>query len=218
MLKYLGGLLGKKRANRFTNKKRVAPFRRYKNMPFDYNKVRVEAYDTLAVSQTSDAFFFQNSGYQYITLTSILANSSSFMQYQPEYVRYKITGFKVDISNVSSPEHLRTTFANGAPGCAIAFYPQNTTQGMGISPRNKDNNLVVFPNVTEIQSKYWSVPDSLMDTGSGGLGTWNSCNNYGSQTGQLHTAPLESGNNASANVNVFFIRIAVYCVFSGKID
>lgn len=218
MMKLLGSFLKKKRTNRFYGKKKSVPFLRYKSMSGDFNKVKCELYDTIGVAGTTDRFTFQNNGQQYMPLATVLSTSSSFAEYYPDYVRYKITGVRIDLSNCNSPEHLRTIFTYGAPGCAVAFYPQNTTQGMADAPRNKDNNLVVFPNVTSVQSKYWNVPDSLIDTGAGGLGTWNSTNNWSSQTGQLHLAPLETGNNAASSINVFLIRIIVYVTFSTKID
>jgi len=215
-MKLLGSFLKKKRTNRFYGKKKSFP--RYKSIKGDYNSVKAELYDTVGVTGPGSTFLFQNNGYAYMPLVTVLSTSPSFAEYQPDYVRYKITGVSVSFSNCSSPEHLRTTFTYGAPGMACAFYPQNTTQGMSTAPRNKDNNIIVFPNVTSVQSKYWPVQDSLIDTGAGGLGTWNSCNNWSSQTGQLHLAPLEDNNNATGSVNVFLVRIIVYVIFSTKID
>ena len=90
---------------------------------------------------------------------------------------------------------------------------------MGASPRTKDNNLVIYPNVTSKQSKYWSIPDSYMDNGAGGLGIWLSTNiSTTGVTGQLAICGLEAGNTTSSTLNVYLLRVCVYVVFSTKLD
>jgi len=189
-----------------------------KNLPNDYNYIKAELVDTIGMLGASSTFTFQNSGNQYVTLGTIILNASSFVQYQGEYTRFKVTGIHISAAQCSSPEHLRTFFLLGAPACALAFYPQNTTQGMANAPANKDNNMLIYPNVTDIQMKYYGIPDGYMDTGAAGLGTWNSTNNASQITGQLHLAPLDSSNTSSGGVNVYLLRIVVYIVLSGKID
>mgnify|MGYP003377890291 CR=1 FL=1 len=163
-------------------------------------------------------FVFQNSGGQNLPIQVILGASSSFVQHQTEYTRYKVTGVSVECVQASSPEHLRTIFLLGAPAAAMAFYPQNTTQNMAQAPAVKDNNFLMYPNVTNVQRKYWGIPDDYMDTGSNGLGTWNSTNSIAQQTGQLAICSLDTANTISGAANVFLLRFIVYVVFSGKMD
>jgi len=212
-MKKLGNSLGKKRIG----KRQKTPMKLYTNIPNDFNYVKCELTDTIGMVGATDGFTFQNSGLAYIPLQVVIGTSASFSQYQFEYTRYKVTGVSVTAAQCSSPEHLRLIFGQGGPGCAVAFYPQNTTQAMGNSPRNKDTAMIIYPNVGSLQKKYWHIPDGYMDTGSNGLGTWNSTNSFAQQTGQLSICNLEA-NSASGAINVYLLRIIVYVVFSGKND
>lgn len=213
-MKKVGNSLGKKRIG----KRQKTPMRLYSNIPNDFNYVKCELADTIGVAGTGlSTFTFQNGAVSYLPVQVVLGSSASFSQYQFEYTRYKVTGISVTAAQCSSPEHLRIVFGQGGPGCAIAFYPQNTTQGMGNGPRNKDNAMIIYPNVGHVQKKYWHIPDGYMDTGTNGLGTWNSTQSITNQTGQLHLAPLED-NPAGAAINVYLLRVIVYVVFSGKND
>ena len=218
MNKINGGYLKRKRTNKYVSKKKSYP--RYRTLPNEYNYIKAELVDTIGiyVSGPTSTFVFQNSGVSYIPLQVIIGTSSSFVQHQTEYTRYKITGVSVECAQASSPEHLRLGFLLGAPAVAMAFYPQNTTQSMANAPALKDNNFLMYPNVGHVQRKYWGIPDGYMDTGSNGLGTWNSTNSITNQTGQLHIAPVDSGNTNIAVLNVFLLRFCVYVIFSGKMD
>lgn len=194
----------------------------YSNIPNDFNRVKCELVDSIGVfasGSPSETWVFQNTGVSYLPIGVVLGSSESFNSQVPEYARFKITGISVTAVMVSSQEHLRSLYANGAPGACIAFYPQNTTQGMGVSPRTKDNNLVVYPGVTAKQSKYWSIPDNYMDNGAGGLGTWISSNiSTTGVTGQLAICGLDPGNTTNGTGNAYLLRVCVYVMFSGKID
>ena len=195
-------------------------FKLYTNIPNDFNRVKCELVDTIGVYSTGfDTFTFQNTGVAYLPVGVVLGASESFNSHVPEYARFKITGVSVTAVMANSAEHIRVTFLNGAPGACVAFYPQNTTQAMSRSPASKDNNFVIYPNVLAPQSKYWSIPDSYIDNGAGGLGTWISSNLLTTGiTGQLAICGLEVGNNASSPINVFLLRVCVYVLFSTKID
>ena len=212
-MKKIGNYLPKKRIG----KREKTPMRLYTNIPNDFNYVKCELTDTIGMNSASNIFQFQNSGLAYIPIQVIIGTSASFSQYQFEYTRYKITGVSVTAAQCSSPEHLRAIFGQGGPGCALAFYPQNTTQAMGNGPRNKDNSLIIYPNVGHVQKKFWHIPDGFMDTGSNGLGTWNSTQSFAQQTGQLSIVNLED-NMSSGAVNVYLLRMVVYVIFSGKND
>lgn len=212
-MKKLGNSLGKKRIG----KRQKTPMRLYTNIPNDFNYVKCELADTIGMAGPVDTFTFQNGGTAYLPLQVIMGTSASFSQYQFEYTRYKVTGVSVTAAQCNAPEHLRFIFTQGAPGCAVAFYPQNTTQAMGNGPRNKDNNMVIYPNVGHVQKKYWNIPDGYMDTGTNGLGTWNSTQSITNQTGQISICNLES-NASQGPINVYLLRIIVYVIFSGKND
>lgn len=215
-----GSYLKKKRYNRRSYFK--TPMRMYTNMPNDFNHVKCELVDTIGVyTGNTDIFTWQNTVNANLPIGVVLGASESFNSQVTEYARFKITGVSVTAVMCNSPEHLRFIFQNGAPGACVAFYPQNTTQAMANSPRTKDNNLVIYPNVTAKQSKYWAIPDSYMDNGAGGLGTWISSNiSTLGVTGQLAICGLESGNVtlSGATANVFLLRVCVYVIFSSKID
>ena len=159
----------------------------YTNIPNDFNRVKCELVDTIGVyTVDSETWHFQNTSVPYLPIGVVLGSSESFNSQVTEYSRFKITGVSVTAAFCNSAEHTRFAFSNGCPGACVAFYPQNTTQAMGNAPRTKDNNLVIYPNVTVKQSKYWSIPDSYLDNGAGGLGTWLSTNmSTTGVTGQL---------------------------------
>lgn len=213
-----GSYLKKKRYNRRSYFK--APLKMYTNMPNDFNRVKCELVDTIGVyTVNSDQFYFQNTGVAYLPIGVVLGASESFNSQVTEYARFKITGVSVTAVMANSPEHTRAVFLNGSPGACVAFYPQNTTQSMARSPATKDNNMVIYPNVTAKQTKYWSIPDNYMDNGAGGLGTWISSNILTTGiTGQLAICNLEVGNTASSAINVYLLRVCVYVTFSSKID
>ena len=215
-----GSYLKKKRYNRRSYFK--TPMRMYTNIPNDFNRVKCELVDTIGVFSSGtpiENWVFQNTAVSYLPIGVVLGSSESFNSQVTEYARFKITGVSVTAVMCNSPEHVRVAFANGAPGACVAFYPQNTTQSMGASPRTKDNNLVIYPNVTSKQSKYWSIPDSYMDNGAGGLGIWLSTNiSTTGVTGQLAICGLEAGNTTSSTLNVYLLRVCVYVVFSTKLD
>ena len=215
-----GSYLKKKRYNRRSYFK--APMKMYTNIPNDFNRVKCELVDTIGVyTGLSDTFTFQNTGVAYLPIGVVLGASESFNSQVTEYARFKITGVSVTAVMANSSEHLRYLFLNGAPGACVAFYPQNTTQSMARSPATKDNNMVIYPNVTAKQYKYWSIPDNYMDNGAGGLGVWISSNILTTGiTGQLAICGLEAGNTiqSGASANVFLLRVCVYVTFSTKID
>ena len=193
----------------------------YTNIPNDFNRVKCELVDTIGVfaGTPSENWVFQNTSVPYLPIGVLLGASESFNSHVPEYARYKITGISVTAVMANSPEHVRSAFLNGAPGVCVAFYPQNTTQAMGAAPRTKDNNMVIYPNVTSKQTKYWSIPDNYIDNGAGGLGTWLSTNILTTAvTGQLSICGLEAGNTTGSVINVYLLRICVYVIFSTKID
>lgn len=213
-----GSYLKKKRYNRRSYFK--TPMRMYTNIPNDFNRVKCELVDTIGCYATgSETWLFQNTSNANLPIGVVLGASESFNSQVTEYARFKITGVSVTAVMCNSPEHSRQVFANGTGGACVAFYPQNTTQAMGNSPRTKDNNMVIYPNVTAKQTKYWYIPDSYVDNGAGGLGVWLSTNIATTGiTGQLAICGLEAGNTVTGPINVYLLRVCVYVIFSTKID
>lgn len=225
----------KRRAN---YRKRVNPINQ-----FSYKKTRVGKYfktDQQSVMCTNKSVIFQEnggngeylstlSGFDFLNLTTILANSSEFISRQVQYSYYKLNGMKVILTRrwidpvllgVTDTTPGWLSLSQGLPKLSINFYPNIQSTTVGQSVANADSSFDFSPYLSREQSHYIPFPkDFTTGSNSQGLGVWNACNSYSTISGELAlwSAPTQMRPSNVENMFIWDMEVEVYAQFCNNL-
>lgn len=198
----------KKGMKRFSSRKQAVP--RYN---YDISTIKAESYHLLKFNANTNTITETATGYTYITVAKMLADSYSFTQVHANYQKYKITGIAIRASDVNTNEN--NVFANGAPVVAIAFFPNSSGVALGTVPAFNDAKMYVEPNLTVPQTKYWRCPNNSFPGLGVGFGVWNNTITYHSQEGQISFCNTTT-TTTSSSITIISLRVTLYIQLNNR--
>lgn len=181
----------------------------------DTNYVKVEYYDTILSASSVSTHTFQDTGTTFVSIATLIHNSSSFSNYSSIYQQYMITGIKLTYYPTYDLAGLRAIYGRACPIMFCMISTNHSNQNLGDAPKYNDNTFCFSPGSTEMSSKYYRFPEGY-STSSIGFGSWNTTSNYLNQVGQLSICQGETGNNANGPHNIAGIRTIIYIKFKNR--
>lgn len=197
--------------------------RNYSYKPYNMNKrasiisCRCEVMDAIYCANIGSTPQFQQTSQSYFNFSTVLNSSQSFTGIANEFAFYKITGVRVDLTPCSSAAAQYSNFSYGAPPICVTPYPSDTSIGIGQGAFFNDNALIAYLGKNETVSKYTRYPDNYYQGALLGIGTWNKCDNFNTQSGQFSTTFPDGTTNSSGSTQYLFsVNLTIYVLMKER--